>query len=164
MVAHVHLTIGNEHDFRVLADTQNRGAMHQRPILATGHSIIIRCPAASRQNALNLDSVILRARIASRVPGYFLVASTAALRCAMAAIEIMGLTPEALGKDEPSITYKFFTSQVSPSGFVAENPGESPIRAVPIMWKENNATCAFPQPAASMSFTNVSMDPFFSGS
>src|SRR6266851_6887749 len=71
--------------------------------------------------------------------------STVALRCATASIEIMGLTPDALGNDEPSITYKFFTPQASPSGFVAETLGESPSRAVPMMWKENNASCALPQ-------------------
>src|SRR4029077_15195390 len=59
--------------------------------------------------------------------------STVALRCATASIEIMGLTPDALGNDEPSITYKFFTSQVSPSGLVAEAFREPPSRAVPMI-------------------------------
>src|SRR6266404_826299 len=95
---------------------------------------------------------------------YFWAANTVAFLCAIPSIEIMGFTPDALGNDELSITYKFFTSHVSPSGLVAENLGESPMRAVPMMWNENSATCAFPQPAASISFTNVSSEPFFPGS
>ena len=71
-------------------------------------------------------------KAASPDEAYF-VANRLAFRCAIASIVIIGLTPEALGNDEPSITYKFFTSHVSPCGFVAEEFGESPMRAVPMM-------------------------------
>ena len=64
---------------------------------------------------------------------YNRAASAEELRCAMASIVIMGFTPDALGKEEPSITKRFRTSQVSPSGFVAEFLGELPSRAVPMM-------------------------------
>ena len=54
----------------------------------------------------------------------------------MASMEIMGFTPEAQGNEEPSMTYRFRASQVSPSGFVAEVLGERPRRAEPIKWNE----------------------------
>src|SRR6476646_11301935 len=60
-------------------------------------------------------------------------ASARAFRCAIASIEIMGLTPDALGNDDPSITKKFRASQVSPSGLVAEFFGDPPSRALPMM-------------------------------
>src|SRR5262245_36086949 len=63
----------------------------------------------------------------------YLCARTVAFLWAIASIEIIGLTPEALGNDEPSMTNRFFASQVSPCGFVADLYGESPIRAVPMM-------------------------------
>src|SRR5271155_2275700 len=59
--------------------------------------------------------------------------SAPALRCAIASIEIMGLTPDADGKDDPSITRKLRASQVSPSGLVAELRAELPMRAEPMM-------------------------------
>ena len=58
--------------------------------------------------------------------------------CAIASIEIIGLTPEALGKQEPSQTSRSRTSHVSPSALQAEVAGAPPIRAEPMMWKEPN--------------------------
>ena len=51
----------------------------------------------------------------------------------MASMEIMGLTPDADGNEDPSITYRLRASQVWPSGLVAELRGELPMRAEPIM-------------------------------
>src|SRR5215467_14231730 len=96
--------------------------------------------------------------------GSYTAASTVEFRCAMASMEIIGFTPEAFGNDEPSITSRFLTSQVSPCGLVADEWAEPPMRAVPIMWNENSATCALPQPAASMSRANVTSEPRFAGS
>ena len=62
-----------------------------------------------------------------------LCASRSALRRAIPSIEIMGLTPEALGNDDPSMTKRFRASQVSPSGLVAEAFGEPPSLALPMM-------------------------------
>lgn len=74
-----------------------------------------------------------------------------ALWCAIDWMEIIGLTPEALGKHEPSMTYRLRASQVWPSGSVAEVLGEPPIRALPMIWNEKSASCAASQPAESMS-------------
>src|SRR5438270_1484378 len=63
-------------------------------------------------------------------------ASPRALMWAMDWIEIWGLTPEAVGKLEPSITYRSRTSQVWPVGSQAEIAGDPPIRALPMMWNE----------------------------
>lgn len=60
-------------------------------------------------------------------------AKTEAFRWAIASMEIMGLTPDAQGKDELSITKRLRTSQVSPSGLVAEVRGEPPRRTLPMM-------------------------------
>jgi len=90
---------------------------------------------------------------------YNRAASAWALRWAIAAIEIMGLTPDAEGKDAPSITYKLRASQLSPSGFVAEVRGELPSRAVPMMWNENSETCPERHPAASIARVKVSSEP-----
>src|SRR6266404_380117 len=60
-------------------------------------------------------------------------ASAVAFRWAIASIDIMGLTPEAEGKVEPSIAYRLCVSQASPSGLVAEVFAEPPSRAVPWM-------------------------------
>jgi hypothetical protein len=48
-------------------------------------------------------------------------------------MEIMGLTPEALGNDDPSITKRLRASHVSPSGLVAEVFGDPPSLALPMM-------------------------------
>ena len=60
-------------------------------------------------------------------------ASAEAFRWAMASMEIIGFTPEALGNVELSITNKFRTSHVCPSGFVAEVFADPPMRALPMM-------------------------------
>jgi hypothetical protein len=56
-----------------------------------------------------------------------------AFRCAMASIEIIGFTPEALGNEELSITNRLRISHVWPSGLVADVLGDPPIRALPMM-------------------------------
>ena len=56
--------------------------------------------------------------------------------CAIDSIEIIGLTPEADGNDEPSATITFGVSHNAPCGLVAEVFGEPPIRAEPMMWNE----------------------------
>ena len=56
---------------------------------------------------------------------------------AIASIEIIGLTPEAVGKVEASQTVTPAKSQVCPSGSHAEVAGDPPMRAVPMMWNEN---------------------------
>src|SRR4029079_6016664 len=63
-------------------------------------------------------------------------ASAPAFRCARAEIEIIGLTPEALGNPEPSQTTTSGASQRRPSQSQAETSGEAPMRAVPIWWNE----------------------------
>ena len=60
-------------------------------------------------------------------------ANAEAFLCAMASMEIIGFTPEALGNEELSVTNKFRTSQVCPSGFVAEVFADPPMRALPMM-------------------------------
>ena len=56
---------------------------------------------------------------------------------ATASIVTIGLTPEAVGKAEPSATTRLRTSHVSPAGgLAAERCGELPIRAEPMMWNE----------------------------
>jgi hypothetical protein len=47
---------------------------------------------------------------------------------AIVCIVTIGLTPKAVGNNEESATYKFWVSQVSPVGFVAEVFGDLPIR------------------------------------
>src|SRR6185437_8152314 len=63
-------------------------------------------------------------------------ASAPAFRCARAEIEIIGLTPEALGNADPSQTTTSGASQRRPSQSQAEVSGEAPMRAVPIWWNE----------------------------
>ena len=53
--------------------------------------------------------------------------------CAIDSIEIIGLTPDAVGNAEPSHTYKSRTSHVSPRGLHADVAGDPPIRAEPMM-------------------------------
>src|ERR1700682_4023732 len=77
---------------------------------------------------------------------------------------IIGLTPEALGKLEPSITKRLRTSHVSPSGLVVEVLGELPRRAVPIMWKEKSASRPDSQPAESIACVKESIEPLRPGS
>ena len=64
--------------------------------------------------------------------------------CAIASIETIGLTPEAVGNDEPSQTSRSRTSQVSPSGLQAEPAGDPPMRAEPMMWNELKVHCPGP--------------------
>src|SRR5215469_15003856 len=52
---------------------------------------------------LSLLLAYCKFRLTQAEQAYFPAASTEALRWAMASIEIMGLTPEALGNEEPSI-------------------------------------------------------------
>lgn len=63
-------------------------------------------------------------------------ASPRAFMWAIASIEIIGLTPEAVGKAEPSHTMRSRTSHVWPVGSHAEVAGEPPMRAEAMMWKE----------------------------
>ena len=51
--------------------------------------------------------------------------------CAIASIETIGLTPEAVGNAEPSQTTRSRTSQVSPRGSQAESAGERPSAPSP---------------------------------
>lgn len=60
-------------------------------------------------------------------------ASANAFRRAIASMEIMGFTPEALGNDDPSITKILRASQVSPSGLIADVFAEPPSRALPMI-------------------------------
>ena len=50
-------------------------------------------------------------------------ASLVAFMCAIDSIEIIGLTPDAVGKHEPSATSRLRTSHVIPSGLVADVRG-----------------------------------------
>src|SRR2546422_8282160 len=75
---------------------------------------------------------------------------------AIASIEIIGLTPEAVGKAEPSQIKRSRTSHVSPWGLQAEPAGEPPMRAEPMMWNEPNVQCPAPQPQASAARMNCS--------
>ena len=67
-----------------------------------------------------------------RTPHVNAAASLDAFICAIDSIEIMGFTPDAVGKHEPSATTRLRTSQVVPSGSVAEESGDPPIRALPM--------------------------------
>ena len=82
---------------------------------------------------------------------------------AIDSIEIIGLTPEAVGKQDPSATTRSFTSQVSPSGLSAEIYGEPPIRALPMMCRAASASRAGAAPSARTSFMKVSRFPCFPG-
>src|SRR5205807_4308077 len=74
-----------------------------------------------------------------------------AFMCAIASIETIGLTPDAVGKVDASQTTRSRTSQVWPSGSQADVAGDPPIRAVPMMWNENMVHRPGPKPAASTS-------------
>src|SRR6266403_4365374 len=92
------------------------------------------------------------------------VARIEALWWAIASMEIMGFTPEALGKAEPSMTYRLGTSHVWPSGLVADALGEPPMRALPMMWNEKSASCPASQPAESMACMKLPSEPRRPGS
>jgi hypothetical protein len=62
----------------------------------------------------------------------------------MAWIEICGFTPDALGNDDPSSTYRSRASQVWPVGSQTDVAGESPTRAEPVMWNEFSTHCPAP--------------------
>ena len=61
-----------------------------------------------------------------------LAASRRAFRRAIASIVIIGLTPDAVGKVEPSATTRLRTSQVWPAGSAARSQARRPIRAEPM--------------------------------
>src|SRR5207249_5746389 len=57
-------------------------------------------------------------------------ATVEAFICAIASIEIIGLTPEAVGNVEPSQTTRSRSSHASPSGPQTAPSGEPPMHAV----------------------------------
>ncbi len=62
------------------------------------------------------------------------------------------------------MTKRLRTSQVSPSGFVADVFGEEPSRAEPMMWKEKSASRPESQPAESIARVKDRKEPERPGS
>jgi len=80
--------------------------------------------------------------------------------CAIDSIEIIGLTPEAVGKQDASQTTRLRTSHVSPFGLHADVAALPPMRAEPMMWNEPYVQRPVSHPHASASCMNLARPPF----
>src|SRR6266545_7818364 len=86
-----------------------------------------------------------------------------AARCARPMIVSIGLTPEAVGNTEASVTNRPRTSWVSWSGPTTELDRSVPSRHEPIWWYEKKVTRPPRYPAPRMAAAHVSGAPGWSG-